>query len=226
MPARRQRLLIVNINLSPRTLEGCRAIAAELDAIAAEQGLKLDTSIAHWRSIDASTVKKRRPGAVVLGPNETPFPAYPAEFDAFLGWVRRRRGPTLGICGGHQALALAHGAPIGPVHAVPAARESYAGMPKVSGPTGVRLLGEWDPLLDDLPLELRLHASHVDEVKDIPEGFRLLAIGDPCHVQMIKADRRPLYGVQCHPERAVEDDGGAGRRLLANFLALAFGPTR
>ena len=115
-------------------------------------------------------------------------------------------------------------APIGPVHDVPAARESYAGMPKVSGPVGVRLLGEWDPLVSDLPLQFKLHASHVDGVKDIPVGFRLLAIGDPCHVQMIRADRRPLYGIQCHPERAVDPAAGgtgAGRTLLGNFLALA-----
>lgn len=214
-----RRVLIVNINARARTLEGCRRIAASLREL--QPGLDLVTR--HWAALDASELRRIRPSHVVLGPNETPFPAYPAAFDGFLAWVRRRRGPTLGICGGHQALCLAHGSPIGPVHPVPAARTSYAGMPKVKGDTQVRLLGDPDPLLAGLPLEPWLHASHVDEVKETPPGFRVLAIGDPCHIQIVRADRRPLYGVQCHPELPVAQ-GDAGRRLLANFLGLYSGP--
>jgi len=175
----------------------------------------------------AQDLAKWGPDGVILGPNETPFPAYPPAFDRFLGWIRARRGPTLGICGGHQALALAHGAPVAPVHAVPAASESYEGMPKVKGPTRIRLMGDVDPLIVGLPQEPWVMASHVDEVKDLPPGFRLLALGDPSRIQILRADRRPMWGVQFHPERPLPPEfveagvRSPGQLLLANFLALA-----
>ncbi len=116
-------------------------------------------------------------------------------------------------------MALAHGAPVGPVFDVPPAQDSYRGMPKLSGRERVRWMGDPDPLLQGVPEECQVVVSHVDEVKDIPDGFRLLAISDRCHVQAIRADRRPLYGVQFHPEKPCDDP--AGRQILANFLAMA-----
>ncbi|MFO0750386.1 MAG: hypothetical protein U1F43_32655 [Myxococcota bacterium] len=47
-------------------------------------------------------------------------------------------------------------------------------------------------------------ASYVDEVKDLPPGFRVLAIGDPSRIQiraLIAARQRPAF----HPERPVPD---------------------
>jgi GMP synthase-like glutamine amidotransferase len=237
-PPARLRLLIVNINHSPLITEGCEAIAAAFERIAGAQELipdkrsapfaseSIETRVRPWRTLLdpsgalAADLARWSPSAVVLGPNETPFPAYPPAFDRFLGWVRARRGPTLGICGGHQAIALAHGAPVAPVHDVPAASTSYAGMPKVSGPIRIRLMGDPDPLVADLPEEFDVMASHVDEVKDLPVGFRVLAIGSPSRIQILRADRRPLWGVQFHPERPHPTaETQAGDRLLANFLA-------
>lgn len=217
------RLLIVNINYDPRMLEGCERIAAAFQAVDPE----LEVRIRPWRLLLDATdalapdLARWAPSAVVLGPNETPFPAYPVAFDRFLAWVRARRGPTLGICGGHQALALAHGAPVGPVHAVPAATTSYAGMPKVSGPVGIRLMGDPDPLVEGLPEDLTVTASHVDEVKDLPAGFRVLAIGDPARIQILRSDRRPMWGVQFHPEKPPADGAtDHGPAILLNFLEI------
>ena len=211
---RRRRLLIVNINREAKILEGCRAIRRAVRGVDPE----LAVSVRHWRDVDRALIARTRPGAVIIGPNETPFPAYPRAFDQFLAWLRRRRGPTMGICGGHQALALAHGCPVGPVFAVPAATSSYDGMPKVCGASTIRLLGDPDPLLEGLASEVRVFARHVDEVKEVPPGFRLLAIGDPSPIQIIGAERRPVYGVQFHPERRVP--GGAGPRIMENFVAM------
>lgn len=204
----------MNINPSGRTLAGCRRIARALVAVSPD----VEVRILHW--VDAAAARADGLRGVIVGPNGTPFPAYPPAFDRFLAWLRGRRGPTLGICGGHQALALAHGAPVGPVFPVPAATLSYDGMPKLSGRTRVRLVGDRGPLLAGLGDEIEVHASHVDEVKGVPPGFRLLGLGDPCHIQAIGADRRPSWGVQFHPERDVRP-GQPGRRLLQNFLALA-----
>lgn len=214
------RVVIININSDAAMLDGCNTIAATLRDI----DPTVKTTIIHWEHVHAGAVAKIRPSAVVVGPNETPFPAYPPAFDTFLGWLRRRRSATLGICGGHQALALAHGAPVGPVHDVAAATVSYEGMPKVRGDVWVRLIGDHDPLTGGLPDEIAVHASHVDEVKEVPTGFRLLAIGDPCNIQAFRSDRWPIWGVQFHPEKPVESDAAWwGRSLLENFLAAASG---
>lgn len=221
------RVLIVNINLDPAELAGCSALAdaVEHDLARLEPGGSHEVRVRPWRTLLDATgalapeLGRWGPQAVILGPNGTPFPAYPSAFDRFLAWVRARRGATLGVCGGHQALALAHGAPVGPVHPVPAATTSYAGMPKVEGRTRLRLLGDYDPLLEGLPDELEVVSSHVDEVKDIPPGFRLLALGETSKIQILRADRRPLWGVQFHPERG----DGPDRAVLYNFLAFARG---
>ncbi|MCC6622157.1 MAG: gamma-glutamyl-gamma-aminobutyrate hydrolase family protein [Deltaproteobacteria bacterium] len=231
-------VLIVNINLDPTTLDGCNAIAAALERVATAAGTpptsaSIETRVRPWRTLIGTSgalapdLQKWGPAAVVIGPNETPFPAYPPAFDRFLGWLRARRGPTLGICGGHQALALAHGAPVAPVHKVAAATTSYAGMPRVSGPQRIRLLGDPDPIVVGLPDEVVVMASHVDEVKDVPPGFRVLALGDPSRIQILRADRRPMWGVQFHPERPVPPEAAGagpepwGDRILGNFLELA-----
>lgn len=218
------RILIVNINFDPRMLEGCEAIGQAFTAI----DPTIEVRIRPWRTLLstsgslATDLAKWAPSAVVLGPNETPFPAYPPAFDRFLAWIRARRGPTLGICGGHQAMALAHGAPIAPVLGVPAATTSYEGMPKVRGVVRIRLLGDPDALVAGLPDEIDVMASHVDEVKDVPPGFRVLALGDPSRIQILRADRRPLWGVQFHPERPVPDQADdVGKIILGNFLAIA-----
>ena len=216
---RPKRLVIVNINPSAQTRKGCNAIRSAFQSLSPS----LDVRIVHWTQITAKRIRQLRPQALIIGPNDTPFPAYPGRFDDFLALLRRRRGPTLGICGGHQAIALAHGAPVGPVYDVPAARSSYAGMPKFTGELVVRSLGDPDPLLAGLPQHMRFQASHVDEVKEVPDGFRLLALGEPAFIQIIRADKRPIWGVQFHPERW--DRHPDGRRLLNNFLRFA-GATR
>ncbi|MEC9070993.1 MAG: hypothetical protein VX938_01380, partial [Myxococcota bacterium] len=172
-------LLLVNINLDPKTLDGCN----EIRQVLLELEPSLEVHIVHWRSLTDALVDQLRPMAVILGPNENPFPSYPPEFDGLLEWVRQRQGPTLGICGGHQVLALANGIEVAPVFDVPPATTSYAGMPKVKGDVTVRLLKMDDPLLEGLPTMMVVAASHVDEAKGVPEGFTLLAEARPSRVQ-------------------------------------------
>lgn len=221
------RILLVNANLDPLDLAGCLAIEKTLTELsekdAAKDRFALELRIVPWRQVLdhlgrlQEEWRRWRPHGVIIGPNGSPFAAYPMVFDAFLQWLRRRRSPTLGICGGHQIIALAHGAPIAPVYPVPRALSTYEGMPKVEGLQRVRQLGDDDPLLEGLPLEFEVEASHVDEVKDIPPGFRLLGLGDPSKVQIIRADRRPIWGLQFHPERSPEP----AKRILQNFLNYA-----
>ena len=202
---------IVNVNPDPRTLEGCLEIRGAFAALDGE----MDLSIVHWPEWVAAVAETGENSPLVLGPNDTPFPAYPDAFADLLQAVRRHRGPLLGVCGGHQVLALAHGARVAPVRGALPALVSYEGLPRIEGMVRVRRVADhalWAGMED----EVEVAARHVDEVKDLPAGFELLATSDVCPIQAMYATRSHAVGVQFHPER--EASGMAGRTLLSNWL--------
>jgi GMP synthase (glutamine-hydrolysing) len=98
--------------------------------------------------------------------------------------------PVLGICYGHQLLAHGLGGRVG---VNPRGREI--------GTVAVRLqqAARHDRLLGDLPDVVRVQASHVESVLELPAGARLLAstAGDPHHAFAIGT---AAWGVQFHPE--------------------------
>jgi GMP synthase-like glutamine amidotransferase len=209
-----RRVLVINVNLSEDTLDGCRGIA---EAITRLQPT-IHPAIRHWEDIVTNGLDVASWDALVLGPNETPFPAYPSSFQVFLDRVRALDGPLLGICGGHQVLGLAYGATVGPVFDIPSPTVSYEGLPKVRGCIELRNIAPQEPLLDGLEETLVLDASHVEALENVPEGFRLLVTGSPCKVQVIGHATKHVFGVQCHPERLW--DATDGRTLLRNFLSI------
>ena len=203
------KLVIVDVNLERGPSSGCLELANCLTHLC--PGLAI--AHRHWRDHRASRE------ALLLGPNGTPFPAYPDDFDRFLHAIKAHTGPILGICGGHQVLGLAHGAKVAPVAAVPPATLSYDGLPKVKGPSTLRLTALDHPLVTGLPRQFSLTASHVDEVKTLPPGFLLLAKGPVSPLQIIAHGTRPQFGIQCHPERP--QGHPEGEHLLRNWLSLA-----
>jgi len=102
-------------------------------------------------------------------------------------YVRELDVPILGICLGHQLLAKVFGGEVG--------KGSVGGYAEVR----VRLVEE-DEIFEGLPRELKVWASHADEVKRMPEEFKLLAESDICKVEAMKHKTKPIYGVQWHPE--------------------------
>jgi GMP synthase (glutamine-hydrolysing) len=98
--------------------------------------------------------------------------------------------PLLAICYGHQLLAHALGGEVGEN---PRGREI--------GTVEVDLLpgAADDPLFLGLPPRLRVHATHVESVLDLPSGARPLAASgaDPHHAF---AYGDVAWGVQFHPE--------------------------
>jgi GMP synthase-like glutamine amidotransferase len=114
--------------------------------------------------------------------------------------------PVLGSCYGHQLLALAL---LGPAH-VRRCPKPEIGWPPVRICTASRLLGG--------PRTIYAFSSHFDEVVGLPEGFSVLAESAGCAVQAFGVSGRPVWGVQFHPEMAVEPArefmrGMAGLRL-------------
>jgi GMP synthase-like glutamine amidotransferase len=141
--------------------------------------------------------------------------------------------PVLGLCGGHQLIAVAFNndfPQIEPLEDAPM-RQLRPGEPDFSpdyhpgwytetGMQSVRLLEPADPLFAGLPETLMVLESHYCEVKRLPPGFQLLATNDNCQVQAMRHAERPIYGTQFHPE-AYTEHYSDGRRLLENFFAMA-----
>jgi GMP synthase-like glutamine amidotransferase len=159
--------------------------------------------------------------------------------------IRSAEWPILGICGGCQLIAMAHGASLGSIRRLEEGEEDpdeeyVPGYFKEWGFVPLQILKS-DPLFDGLGASPRFLAAHYWEVKEVPTGFDLLASSDFCRIQAIRQVGKPVYGTQFHPEAYTEDEqtdrrgwlinwvypeGYAkeeadGRRLLVNFFRIA-----
>lgn len=182
--------------------------------------------IVHFSQVTYELIADLQPAFIVLGPQGTPWCRYTGETGIALQnflWMlpsvaEDMNIPILGICGGHQALALAFGGKVGPVRAadddcMPYTHDRQTGVVALT-------LQEPDPIFSGLEGSMRIVESHYDEVKVIPPGFVLLASEKVSRNQIIRHPTRPVYGVQGHPEHFFDGrrDGGL---FLRNFVTIA-----
>jgi anthranilate synthase/aminodeoxychorismate synthase-like glutamine amidotransferase len=151
-----------------------------------------------------AALARARPDGVVLSPG----PGAPEQAGAALAIVRVAAAaglPLLGVCLGHQALAVAFGARVvraaTPRHGKTVAvhhdgRGLFAGLPA--------------------PCEAMLYHSLIVEEDTLPAALEVSARGPAGEVMAVRHRRLPLDGVQFHPESIGTPEGGA---LLARFLA-------
>ena len=101
----------------------------------------------------------------------------------------RRGVPLLGVCHGHQIIARALGAHVGPTITGP-----EVGLVDIN----LTSEGRADPLFGGLPSRFAVLQSHRDAVLEAPLGAAVLASSDSCHIQSFRAGT--MWGVQFHPE--------------------------
>ena len=144
--------------------------------------------------------------------------------------IRAADLPILGLCGGHQLIAMAHDTPLGTMRRLEEGEEDiYPGL----GPgyfkewdyTPVRVV-KADPIFEGLGEEPVFLEAHYWEVKEVPPGFELLASTDACRIQAIRRAGALVYGTQFHPEyyylsEEEETLRYDGREMLTNFFRLA-----
>ncbi|MDH6133788.1 para-aminobenzoate synthetase [Kitasatospora sp. MAA4] len=140
---------------------------------------------------------------VVLSPGPG-TPHRPADFGYCAETAREGRLPVLGVCLGHQGIALAHGATVG---RAPEPRHGRASMVRHVG-TG---------LFHGLPDPLEVVRYHSLAVTDLPSVLEPIAWASDGVVMALRHRELPLWGVQFHPE-SIGTEGG--HRLLANFRDL------
>ena len=110
--------------------------------------------------------------------------------------------PVLGICLGHQLMALAYGG------------ETRTGKFGGFAHVDIEVLEE-DDILKGMAPRTKVWASHQDEVSKLPPDFMLLARSSICEIEAMRHKAKPLYGVQWHPEVSHTEKG---IDLLKNFL--------
>jgi GMP synthase (glutamine-hydrolysing) len=146
-------------------------------------------------------------GVVLSGsPDMMSEPRVQEKFAREVEAIRESPAPLLGVCFGHQMIAHAFGS------VVVKDGEHVLRMVETS------VLKE-DPLFAGLPRSLMLLESRHEVVGALPEGFTLLARSSTSRLAAMKHERRPLYGVQSHPERYTRENPD-GNRVLGNFIGL------
>jgi GMP synthase (glutamine-hydrolysing) len=124
------------------------------------------------------------------------------ESEAILG----SKVPVLGVCFGHQMMARAFGA------------EVVKDGKHILDMVETKVLAE-DPLFEGLPRSLMLLESRHEIVSSLPGGFRLLARSATSEIAAMRHEKRPLYGVQFHPERYTKENP-EGNTVVGNFVRI------
>ncbi|WP_424890650.1 aminodeoxychorismate synthase component I [Streptomyces sp. XH2] len=143
-------------------------------------------------------------GNVVISPGPG-TPEREADFGICAEILRSGGLPTLGVCLGHQGIALLYGGEVG------RAPEPYHGRvsPVVHEGTG---------LFEGLPSPFPAVRYHSLAARGLPAGLEVTARTPDGIVMGLRHRVRPLWGVQFHPESIGSEHG---HRILDNFRRLS-----
>jgi len=198
---------IENKGDSPREL---RAVLGRLIP-----GIEILTEPFH--SVSLERVRSLRPSHIILSGQSHPWDKYsPESLAGVFEVIQRASQPILGVCGGHQQIALAYGSEVGLMGRLEPG-EGDEGAKRERGFLPIQHTG--DGLFKGLPTEVTVWHSHCDEVKQLPEGFKETATNETCKIQAMQQKGRRVYGVQFHPE-LFDEDHPEGRQIVENFLSL------
>lgn len=163
-----------------------------------------EVSVVRNDAITVESVRADAPSHIVISPG----PCTPAEASLSVELIRGVSGtiPILGVCLGHQCLAVAFGGRV-----VRAPRPMHGRLSRVRHGGEGLFAGLPDPLT-----VTRYHSLVVDPERP-GAGVRVTARTADGEVMALERSGDRAWGVQFHPE-AILTEGG--HRLLANFLAL------
>jgi GMP synthase (glutamine-hydrolysing) len=197
------------------TIDGQGASPREVRAVLGRLIPELEILIEPFHQVSLDRVRSLRPSHIILSGQSHPWDMYtPESLAGVFTVIKQASQPILGLCGGHQQIALAYGAKVGLMERLEPG-EGYAGAKRERGFIPITNTGEG--LFKGLPSEITVWHNHCDEVKEVPDGFRVTASNDTCPIQAMQQKGRRVFGIQFHPE-LFNEDYPQGQQLVENFL--------
>ncbi len=156
-------------------------------------------------TISLSEVKELNPDAIVISPGPG-HPANPKDIGSCLEIIRKSNVPLLGVCLGHQAIAVAFGgkvshSPSGPLH----------------GKTSLVYHSD-DSIFEGIPNPVVGGRYHSLAITRLPDELEVIAKTQDGIIMGVKHKQRPIFGLQFHPESVLTPHG---LRIIENFLGMA-----
>lgn len=203
--------------LVDNTIDGQGASPRELRASLERVRPGLEILIEPFTEVSLERIRELSPSHIVLSGQSHPWDSYsPESLAGVFEVIREAPLPILGVCGGHQQMALAFGSPVGLMERLTPG-EGYEGARRERGFFDIET--DSSGLFAGLPRRVNVWHSHCDEVKELPPGFHHAASNDTCRIQGMQHETKPLFGVQFHPE-LFDDDHPHGQFIVENFLRL------
>jgi len=119
-------------------------------------------------------------------------------------YLDKAKFPILGMCLAHQLMAMHYGGSAGPAETPEFGKMEIA-------------VNKNSPLFRGLPKNFVVWESHNDEVKILPKEFEIFASSKTCKIQAIQHKKKPIFGLQFHPE---VEDTQFGAEIFSNFVAI------
>lgn len=161
-----------------------------------------DIHIVRNDKMTISEIKKLNPAGIVLSPG----PGHPQEAGICVELIRQLDGntPLLGVCLGHQAIALAFG---GQVVAAPEIKHGKEDL----------IFHHRKNLYQQLPLPFRAGRYHslIVEKTTLPSILKIESQTAAGEIMGMRHVNLPIFGVQFHPESILTPEGNT---LLQNFV--------
>jgi anthranilate synthase component 2 len=167
--------------------------------------LGADLKIVRNDEVDVDDIKKMQPEKIIISPG----PATPKEAGISLSVIKEFGGviPILGICLGHQAIAMAYGCDI------------VKAKNLMHGKTSVIHIDKRSILFKDIPDEFiatRYH-SLVVQKPNLNDITITAHSTDDNEIMALEINNKKIYGVQFHPESIMSE---YGYKIIDNFLKL------
>jgi len=176
-------------------------------------GLKTLTVPHYEVSLDMVKNLKRKPVAIILSGNNADYQNLPMfEYNGEYEIIRESDIPILGICCGHQQLAMAYGY----TYARSMGWKDITAMDKARARTEIDIEKK-DPIFDGVPDPFVAVEVHGWAVAHPQEDFEVIAKSS--YIQAMKSKTRMIYGEQFHGEIKVPYNQGTP--YLVNFLKIA-----
>ena len=170
--------------------------------------LGTEVRVARNNSLTVAELEDLNPRGLVISPG----PGRPEEAGITVAAIRHFSGriPILGVCLGHQAIALAFGAKV-----VSARRLMHGKTSSVTADGRSLFLGVQSPFQ-----AMRYHSLAVAR-EGLPDGLEISAESEDGEIMGLRHRSHPTEGLQFHPESIMTT---VGKRLLRNFLKITHQP--